>query len=105
MAWTAACFEGYGHRTKTPCLRQAFLNRHDDLRLKLDGATCVAYNRVMQITTGKVVGGQIVVEGEPLSEGSNVIILVHDTGTFTLSGKDDAALLEALAEADRGDMR
>lgn len=55
----------------------------------------------MRITTGKVVGGQIVVEGEPLSEGATVTILIPDAGTFTLSEEDEEALLEAIAEADR----
>ena len=74
------------------------------LKTKLDGSTRVAYNRAMRITTGKVVGGQIVVEGEPLSEGSTVTILVPDAGAFTLSEKDEAALLDAIAEADLGDL-
>ena len=58
----------------------------------------------MRITKGKVVRGQIVVEGEPLSEGSTVTILVADERTFTLSGEEEAALLEAIAEADRGEL-
>jgi len=74
------------------------------METKLDGATGITYNRVMRITTGKVVGGQIVVEGEPLSEGSTVTILIPDAGTFALSEEDEAALLEAIAEADRGEL-
>ena len=58
----------------------------------------------MQITRGKVVAGQIVVEGEPLSEGSTVRILVSEDTTFTLSERDEAAILEAIAEADRGEL-
>jgi hypothetical protein len=73
-------------------------------RQKLDDATGVVYTLVMRITTGKVVGGQIVVEGEPLNEGSTVTILVPDDGTFTLGAQDEAALLEAIAEADRGEL-
>ena len=58
----------------------------------------------MRITKGKVVGGQIVVEGEALSEGATVTILLADERTFALSAEDEAALLEAIAEADRGEL-
>jgi len=42
------------------------------------------YNLSMRITKGKVVDGQIVVEGESLTEGSVVTVLVSDERTFTL---------------------
>ena len=58
----------------------------------------------MRITQGKVTGGHIVVEGEPLREGSTVTILVSDERSFTLSNEDEAALLESIAEADRGEL-
>lgn len=58
----------------------------------------------MRITKGKVIGGQIVVQGESLREGSTVTILVPDERTFTLSAEEEAALLEAIAEADRGEL-
>jgi class 3 adenylate cyclase len=58
----------------------------------------------MRITAGKVVGGQIIVEGEPLQEGSVVTILVSDERTFTLNEADEAALLESIAEADRDEL-
>lgn len=58
----------------------------------------------MRVTRGKVVSGQIVVQGEALSEGATVTILVPDEGTFTLTAEDEAALLEAIAEADREEM-
>jgi len=57
----------------------------------------------MRITRGKVVGGQIVVEGEPLKEGSTVTILFPEEPTFQLNDADEAALLAAIAEADRGE--
>ena len=38
----------------------------------------------MRITQGKVVDGQVIVEGDPLNEGSTVTILVSDETTFTL---------------------
>ena len=39
-----------------------------------------------------------------MSEGATVTILVADEGTFTLTAEDEAALLEAMAEADRGEL-
>jgi len=58
----------------------------------------------MRISQGKVVGGRVVVEGEALSEGASVTVLELDEATFTLNEQDEAALLEAIAEADRGDL-
>ena len=57
----------------------------------------------MRITRGRVVGGQIVVEGEPLKEGSTVTILFPEERSFQLNDADEAALLAAIAEADRGE--
>jgi len=57
----------------------------------------------MGITRGRVVGGQIIVEGEPLKEGSTVTILFPEERTFELNEADEAALLAAIAEADRGE--
>ena len=48
-------------------------------------------------------GGQIVVEGEPLQEGSTVTILFPEERSFQLNDADEAALLAAIAEADRGE--
>ena len=58
----------------------------------------------MRITRGKVIGGQIVLEGESLDEGASVTILVPDGPSFTLNDRDEADLLEAMAEADRGEL-
>ncbi len=59
----------------------------------------------MKVITGKVVAGRIVVEGEPLQEGSTVTVLApeHDE-TFVLDSQAEAALLDAMAEADRGEV-
>jgi hypothetical protein len=57
----------------------------------------------MRITKGTVVEGRIVVEGEALSEGSSVTVLVEEGG-FTLSAEEEAALLGAIEEADRGEL-
>ena len=56
----------------------------------------------MRIIKGKVVGGQVIVEGDPLDEGSTVTVLVSDESNFTLHSDDEAALLQAITEADRG---
>ena len=58
----------------------------------------------MRITKGKVVDGQVIVEGDPLNEGSTVTILVSDETTFRLNAKDEAALLQAIAGADQNDL-
>ncbi len=58
----------------------------------------------MRITKGKVVDGQVIVEGESLDEGSTVTVLISDERTFTLNDEDEAALLQAIAEADRNDL-
>jgi hypothetical protein len=58
----------------------------------------------MKIATGKVVGGKVVVEGEALEEGASVTVLSRDGEKgFTLSPEEEAELLLAIAEADRGE--
>lgn len=58
----------------------------------------------MQVTTGKVVGGKVVVDGVPLVEGSTVTVLSHEPKvSFTLSAEDERELREAVAEIERGD--
>jgi len=57
----------------------------------------------MKVATGKVVGGKVVVEGEPLAEGSVVTVVAREGDeTFDVSSEDERALLEAIAQADRG---
>ena len=57
----------------------------------------------MTFATGRVVGGQVVIEGEPLAEGSVVTVVAReDDGTFEVSFEEERALLEAVAQADRG---
>ncbi len=58
----------------------------------------------MRITKGKVVDGQVIVEGDPLNEGSTVTILVSDETTFRLNAEDEAALLQAIAGADQNNL-
>jgi hypothetical protein len=57
----------------------------------------------MRIMKGKVVDGRVLVEGEPLTEGADVTVLCADEPVFDLSADDEAALLQAIAEADRGE--
>ena len=59
----------------------------------------------MKVITGKVVAGRIVVEGEPLEEGSTVTVLAPERDeAFILDAQAEASLLAAIAEADRGDV-
>ncbi len=46
----------------------------------------------------------MVVEGDPLNEGSTVTVLVSDESQVTLSAEDEAALLQAIDEADRDEL-
>jgi hypothetical protein len=58
----------------------------------------------MRITSGRVVAGKILVEGEPLPEGAVVTVLARDADeTFELDAAAETALLESIAEADRGE--
>jgi hypothetical protein len=59
----------------------------------------------MKVITGKVVAGRIVIEGEPLKEGSTVTVLAPEQEeAFELNAEAEAALLTAIAEADRGEV-
>ena len=59
----------------------------------------------MRVTSGKVVSGQIIVEGDPLPEGVLVTVLARDPDeTFELDAAAEAELLLSLAEADRGEL-
>jgi hypothetical protein len=58
----------------------------------------------MQLATGIVVDGKVVVEGEPLPEGAVVTILVREADeTFEVPPELEAELLESIAEADHGE--
>lgn len=57
----------------------------------------------MKVATGRVVGGKVVLEGEPLAEGAVVTVVIRDDeDTFEVSPEEERALLDAIAQADRG---
>lgn len=58
----------------------------------------------MVITSGKVVAGKIIVDGDPLPDGAVVTVLSREGDeTFTLDPAAEAELLESMAEGDRGE--
>ena len=58
----------------------------------------------MGIATGTVVEGKVLIEGMTLPEGSVVTVITQEPQRgVRLSLEDEAELLEAIAEADRGD--
>ncbi len=59
----------------------------------------------MRVTTGKVVSGKVVVEGEPLVEGATVTVLApEDQPTFELGPNEEAELLKAIDQVRRGEV-
>jgi len=59
----------------------------------------------MKVATGKVIGGKVVLEGEPLAEGSVVTVVARkDDETFEVSPEDERALLAAIDQAERGEV-
>ncbi len=55
------------------------------------------------LTKGTVVDGRIVIEGEPLAEGTTVTVMAPEKG-FKPSPEEKAALLQSIGEADAGEM-
>jgi len=57
----------------------------------------------MKIATGKVVDGKVELNDVTLEEGTSVTVLaIDDEGGFALTLEEEAELLLAIAEADRG---
>jgi len=57
----------------------------------------------MQVSSGKVVDGQVVVEGD-LPEGAEVMLLTLDgEETFEVGAELEAILLESIAQGERGE--
>ena len=58
----------------------------------------------MQVATGTVVNGKIVLEGVPLAEGAVVTIVTRGADeAFSLTLDEENALLSAIAEIERGE--
>ena len=58
----------------------------------------------MQVATGTVVAGKLVVEGLDLPDGETVVVLTREADDDVhLSAEEEEELLEAIAEADRGE--
>lgn len=59
----------------------------------------------MRVATGKIVAGKVILEGEPFEDGITVaVIAADDSESFELTPEQEAELLEAIAEADRGQL-
>ena len=57
----------------------------------------------MKVATGRIVEGKVVLEGEPLAEGSVVTVVAReDDEAFDVSPEEERALLAAIAQAVRG---
>jgi hypothetical protein len=57
----------------------------------------------MQIASGKVIDGQVVIDGE-LPEGAEVTLLALDgEETFEVDAELEAVLLESIAQGQRGE--
>lgn len=60
------------------------------------------YDVAMQVATGTVINGKVVLEGVTLPEGALVTVLSSDTeASVRLSPAEEADLMAALDEADR----
>ena len=58
----------------------------------------------MQVATGTVVNGKIVLEGVSLAEGAKVTVLTRGADeSFSLTVAQEDELLESLAEIERGE--
>jgi hypothetical protein len=58
----------------------------------------------MKITTGIVVDGKVVVEGESLAEGSTVTVLLRDNEeAFELTPAEEDELLDSIAQIEGGE--
>ena len=59
----------------------------------------------MKVATGKVIGGKVVLEGATFEEGTSVTVLARDAEDgITLTPEEEAELLLAISEADRGEV-
>jgi len=56
----------------------------------------------MEVVTGRVVDGRIVVEGDALREGAMVTVLLEDQDDLELSPDQAKSLLRSAQQADEG---
>jgi hypothetical protein len=57
----------------------------------------------MKVTTGTVVDGKVLVEGEALPEGSTVTVLLReDEERFELTPEEEAELLASISDVESG---
>lgn len=67
-------------------------------------SSVVPLPKYIRLVTGKVVEGKVVVEGDPLKEGSTVTVLAsEDDGGLELTAEQEELLLQAIREAEQGD--
>jgi hypothetical protein len=86
-----------------PAAQPQVVGRHRIRRL--DPEQGERYSSAMRVAKGKVVAGKVVVEGAPLEEGATVTVLApEDAETFELGPAEEAELLAAIADAERGDL-
>jgi hypothetical protein len=58
----------------------------------------------VKVVTGTVIDGKVVVEGEPLEEGTKVtVVLREEQEFFDLTPEEEAELLVSIAEIERGE--
>ena len=58
----------------------------------------------MQVATGTVVNGKIILEGVPLAEGAKVTVVTRGADErFSLSEAQENALIASIAEIERGE--
>ena len=70
----------------------------------MDPLTRAEYDTHMQVATGTVVNGKILVEGLSLQEGSVVAVVARGADEpFSLSAAEEKELLAAMAEIERGE--
>jgi hypothetical protein len=73
-------------------------------RHKIPPSTRSEYHLLMQVATGTVVNGKIVLEGVPLAEGAVVAVVTRGADeSFSLSEAQEGELLAAMAEIERGE--
>lgn len=66
------------------------------------GGKRAMYNRSMEVVTGEVVDGKVVVEGNRLREGAKVTVVLENDEEFTLTEKQQEFLLRSVEQANNG---